>query len=404
MATRACAPQSASTFYAFGRIFSGSIRAGDQVKVLGEGYTLDDDEDMKLATAAKLFVSEAQYRIEIPRACAGNWVLLEGVDQPIIKTATLTQLSSADAAEIFRPLRHNNASIVKVAIEPRNPSELPKMLDGLRKCNKTYPLLVTRVEESGEHVILGTGELYMDCVLHDLRRVFADVEVKVSDPMVSFCETVVETSSLKCYAETPNKRNKFTMIADPLDKPIADDIESGAVSLDWPRKRVADFFQTKYQWDVLAARSIWAFGPDQRCPNLLMDDTLPGEVDKALLNTVKDSIVQGFQWAAREGPLCEEPIRHVRFKLLDAVVAGEAIHRGGGQVIPTARRVAYSAFLTATPRMMEPYLFSEIFAPADCVAAVYTVLARRRYARPQRPARAAAVPSAPADAAVRTPP
>ncbi|XP_076358918.1 116 kDa U5 small nuclear ribonucleoprotein component-like [Tachypleus tridentatus] len=101
-------------------------------------------------------------------------------------------------------------------------------------------------------------------------------------------------------------------------------------------------------------------------------------VDKGLLNMVKDSIIQGFQWATREGPLCEEPIRNCKFKILDAVISGEPIHRGGGQIIPTARRVAYSAFLMATPRLMEPYYFVEVQAPADCVSPVYTVLARRR--------------------------
>ena len=71
-------------------------------------------------------------------------------------------------------------------------------------------------------------------------------------------------------------------------------------------------------------------------------------------------------------------IRNTKFKILDAVIAQEPIHRGGGQIIPTARRVAYSAFLMATPRLMEPYNFVEVQAPADCVSAVYTVLARRR--------------------------
>jgi len=71
-------------------------------------------------------------------------------------------------------------------------------------------------------------------------------------------------------------------------------------------------------------------------------------------------------------------IRNCKFKILDAVIAGEPIHRGGGQIIPTSRRVAYSAFLMATPRLMEPYNFVEVQAPADCVSAVYTVLARRR--------------------------
>lgn len=38
-------------------------------------------------------------------------------------------------------------------------------VEGLRKINKSYPLAVTKVEESGEHAILGTGELYMDSVM-----------------------------------------------------------------------------------------------------------------------------------------------------------------------------------------------------------------------------------------------
>lgn len=80
------------------------------------------------------------------------------------------------------------------------------MLEGLRKINKSYPLATTKVEESGEHVILGTGEIYLDCILHDLRKMYAEIEVKAADPVVSFCETVVETSSLKCFAETPNKK------------------------------------------------------------------------------------------------------------------------------------------------------------------------------------------------------
>lgn len=80
------------------------------------------------------------------------------------------------------------------------------MLEGLRAVNKTYPLLVTRAEESGEHIVFGTGELYLDCVMHDLRQVYADMMIKVADPVVALRETVVETSALKCFAETPNKK------------------------------------------------------------------------------------------------------------------------------------------------------------------------------------------------------
>jgi len=365
-------------FHVLGRIMSGTLHAGQEIRLLGENYTVFDEEDSRTLRVGRLWIYEARYKIEVNRVPAGNWVLIEGIDQPIVKTSTITDLQGNEELYIFRPLKFNTQSVIKIAVEPVNPSELPKMLDGLRKVNKSYPLLSTRVEESGEHVILGTGELYLDCVMHDLRKLYSEIDIKVADPVVSFCETVVETSSLKCFAETPNKKNKMTMIAEPLEKGLSEDIENEVVSITWNKKRLGEFFQTKYDWDLLAARSIWAFGPDATGPNILVDDTLPSEVDKGLLGSVKESIVQGFQWGTREGPLCEEPIRNVKFKILDAVIANEPIHRGGGQIIPTSRRVAYSAFLMATPRLMEPYLFVEVSAPADCVSAVYTVLARRR--------------------------
>ncbi|GAB4844211.1 hypothetical protein Ancab_037577 [Ancistrocladus abbreviatus] len=367
-----------SVFDAFGRVYSGVIQTGQSVRVLGEGYSPEDEEDMTVKEVTKLWVYQARYRIPISRAPPGSWVLIEGVDASIMKTATLCDVNYDEDVYIFRPLQFNTLSVVKTATEPLNPSELPKMVEGLRKISKSYPLAITKVEESGEHTILGTGELYLDSIMKDLRELYSEVEVKVADPVVSFCETVVESSSMKCFAETPNKKNKITMIAEPLEKGLAEDIENGVVSIDWPRKKLGDFFQTKYDWDLLAARSIWAFGPDKQGPNILLDDTLPSEVDKNLLSAVKDSIVQGFQWGAREGPLCDEPIRNVKFKIVDARIAPEPLHRGTGQIIPTARRVAYSAFLMATPRLMEPVYYVEIQTPIDCVSAIYTVLSRRR--------------------------
>lgn len=106
------------------------------------------------------------------------------------------------------------------------------MLEGLRKINKSYPIVVTKVEESGEHIIIGTGELHMDCIMHDLRKMYSDIEIKVSDPSVCFCETVIDTSGIKCFAETPNRKNKLTMIASPLDKGLADDIEKEIINLE----------------------------------------------------------------------------------------------------------------------------------------------------------------------------
>lgn len=373
-----------TTFRAFGRIYSGQVCALKEVKVLGESYSTDDDEDMCTRTIESVAIAEGQYNIQVNRIPAGNWVLLEGIDASITKSATITDademLLQTEQVGIFRPLHlaFHTSAVVKLAVEPLNPAELPKMLEGLRQISKSYPLVQTKVEESGEHIILCTGELAADCILHDLRRMYAAIEIKVADPVVAFCETVIEQSSVQCFAETPNRKNKFTMISEPLDVGLDKDIESNRVSLSHNVQDIVTFFETKYQWDVLAARSVWAFGPEHNGPNVLLDDTLASEVDKTMLLSVQESLIQGFQWSCREGPLCDEPIRNTKFKLVDAMMASESIYRGGGQVIPTARRVAYSAFLTATPRMLEPMYALEIQCPADTVSSLYQVLSRRR--------------------------
>jgi U5 small nuclear ribonucleoprotein component len=206
------------SFETFGRIYSGTIHPGDRVQVLGEGYSPQDQEDMAIATVEAVSIPRGRSRTDVTAASAGNWVLLKGVDSNIAKTATIVGLKSnmdegqdeedeEDGVQIFSPLKFAQAggeSVMKLAIEPLNPAELPKMVEGLRRVSKAYPMVKTRVEESGEHVLFGTGELYMDCVMHDLRHVYSDVEVKVADPVVSFRETVVDSSSLKCFAEVRN--------------------------------------------------------------------------------------------------------------------------------------------------------------------------------------------------------
>jgi U5 small nuclear ribonucleoprotein component len=364
------------SFDAFGRILSGTIKKGDIVKVLGEKYNLEEEEDMIVKEVTNMWIFNSRYRVEINKVPAGNWVLLEGIDISINKTASITHVKIP--METFKPLDFFNISYMKVSVEPLNPSELPKMLEGLRKINKSYPICKTRIEESGEHIILGTGELYIDCLLHDLRKLYSDIEIKVSDPVVIFSETVIETSSIKCYADTNNKKNRITMIAEPLDKSIVGDMETGLLDLSKPKNEIENLLINKYKWDNLTARSVWSLIPDKIGTDILIDYTLPTETDKFSLYSVRDSIVQGFDWACREGPLCEEPIRNTKFKILDAKISSEPIFKASGQIIPTARRVCYSAFLMASPRLMEPMLLAEIICPIDCIPPINAILARRR--------------------------
>ena len=96
------------------------------------------------------------------------------------------------------------------------------------------------------------------------------------------------------------------------------------------------------------------------------------------LNEIKDSMEAAFQWATREGAMTDEAMRGIRFNIEDVTLHADAIHRGGGQIVPTARRVFYASELTAAPRFVEPIFLVEIQCPDDAVGGIYQCLSQRR--------------------------
>lgn len=177
-----------------------------------------------------------------------------------------------------------------------------------------------------------------------------------SDPVVSYRETVSEESNQTCLSKSPNKHNRLYLTGAPLPDGLPEEIDAGTVNpRDDPKTR-ARYLADKYEFDATEARKIWAFGPETNGPNLLVDTTKGVQY----LNEIKDSVVAGFEWATKEGPLCEENVRGVRFNIKDVTLHTDAIHRGGGQIIPTARRVLLACVLTAAPRILEPIYLCEI--------------------------------------------
>jgi len=159
-----------------------------------------------------------------------------------------------------------------------------------------------------------------------------------------------------------------------MEEGLAEAIDNGHITpRDEPKARARELAE-KYGWDVAEARKIWAFGPNTNGPNVLVDCTKGVQY----LNEIKDSLVAGLQWVSKEGVLTGENMRGVRFNLMDVVLHADAIHRGGGQIIPTARRVFYAAQLTAQPRLMEPIFLVEIQCPQTAVGGIYSVMNRRR--------------------------
>lgn len=371
-------------FDALLRVMSGELHVGDGVRVLGDDYHPEDnDEDQANGTVSQIFLPVSRFRVPVTRASAGQIVLVRGISESVTKSATVVCRRNEDSAEarVLKPLvEFLSPPVLRIAVEPYKPSELPKLVTGIRKCLQAYPALQSRVEQSGEHVLLAPGELYMDSVMHDVRENYGRVQVRVSDPVVPFAETVVEASKFHCYADTPNKRNRITMTAEPLEEEFLSALEAGRFEC----KSVPEFSaklpgrMQEAGWDAFAAKSVWAFGPHPgKGPNVLINDILnPKERKQA--EVLKESIVQGFVWATREGPLTDEPVRGVKLRIIDLKVADTVIARSPAQVIPAARRVVYSAILTACPRMVEPVSLYEVQCPPDAMDTCRTLLRRRR--------------------------
>jgi len=210
--------------------------------------------------------------------------------------------------------------------------------------------------------------------LKDLQTEYANCEIKCSDPVVTYKETVTALSDQVCLSKSANKHNRLYCTAQPLEEGLPDLIEKGDMGPKDDPKLRAKRLAEEFEWDKDDATRIWSFGPDNAGPNMLVDLTKGVQ----FMNEIKDSMESGFQWSTKEGALCEENMRQVRINIIDVALHTDAIHRGGGQLIPTARRVYYGCELTAQPKLQEPMFLAEITAPVDAMGGVYQCLNQRR--------------------------
>merc|ERR1712193_397036 len=211
-------------FHAFGRVFSGTIATGAKVRIQGPHYEPGGKDDLNIKNIQRTVLMMGRTVEQIADVPCGNTVALVGVDQYILKSGTITDI---EGAHNIVAMKYSVSPVVKVAVKPKDGKDLPKLVEGLKKLSKSDPLVVCTTEESGEHIIAGCGELHVEICLKDLREEYAQCEFSVSDPVVSYRETVSETSSITCLAKSPNKHNRIYLTAEPMPEEISKEIEDG---------------------------------------------------------------------------------------------------------------------------------------------------------------------------------
>jgi len=259
-------------------------------------------------------------------------------------------------------------------VKVKDGKELPKLVEGLKKLSKSDPLVICTTEESGEHVIAGCGELHVEICLKDLREEYAQCEFTVSDPVVSYRETVTDASTQTCLAKSPNKHNRIYLTAEPMVEELTVLIEEGKCGPKSDPKERAKMLREKFEWTDNDARKIWAYGPDTEGPNTVVDVTQGVQY----LLEIKEHVNSAFQWASKEGPLCEENMRGIRFNIQDVTLHTDAIHRGAGQIMPPTRRCCFAAEMVSKPTLQEPIFLVEITCPQDAMSGVYNCMNLRR--------------------------
>ncbi|XP_058256934.1 elongation factor-like GTPase 1 isoform X2 [Hemibagrus wyckioides] len=242
-------------FVAFARVYSGTVRRGQRVFVLGPKYdpaitlqTLTDEcsvpdsmpaiSHMACCTLERLYLLMGRELEELDEVPAGNVLGIGGMEEFILKSATI---SSSAACPPFTPLNFEATPIVRVAIEPKHPSEMPKLVRGMRLLNQADPCVEVLIQESGEHVLVTAGEVHLQRCLDDLRERFAKIEISVSAPIIPFRETVIRPPKVDMVNEDLGRQQKVAVIHQTKEEqtklPEGVQIDSsGLVNLTTPNK------------------------------------------------------------------------------------------------------------------------------------------------------------------------
>ena len=354
------------TFYAFGRVFSGTVHTGQKVTILGANYEHGEKNDMFVDKSIQRVVKMVGNKTEsADELKCGNTVALIGVSDYLIKSGTVT--TCPDRYPI-KTMKFSVSPVVRVAVAPKNAAEISKFTEGLKRLSKSDPCLKVELTSSGDFVIGGAGKLHIEIAIHDLKDFLNDMDIIVSEPVVPYKETVSKLSEV-CLSKSPNKHNRLYCTAEPLPEEVVKDFESGDFSLKDQQKLVRRLVDV-HGWEKTTVLKIWAISNG----NVLVD----GTHGISYLNEIRDSMVGAFLKHVEEAGLCKEPLRGVKFELKDAMLHADAIHRGGGQIIPTAQRVFTASQLLAGPRLMEPIYKVTIQVDSDNKNKVFGVMNRKR--------------------------
>ncbi|MEM1587052.1 MAG: GTP-binding protein [Candidatus Bathyarchaeia archaeon] len=317
---------------ATGRIFSGEISVGDRVYLLNASVERDIKE---------VSIYMGKFRENVPSLKSGNIVALSGL-KSITAGETIVDTRFKDRMAPFDRIVQASEPVITVSIEPRDPKDLPHLIDALNLLSIEDPsLLVSINKETGEYLLSGIGELHIDIALKSLRDYEPELDVVISKPTIAYRESVSRVGA-PATSLSPNGLNQITIRVSSVN-----DLNSKSGD----------------------ERLIYAYGDN---------NVLVSLVDESLFLEDLDAIIEGFKWACNSGPLCGWPLRNVKAKIIDMHLSSNPEERRYAQITPTVKRAVHESILSADPILLEPIYDIQVTAPTEQIGIIANTLTKRR--------------------------
>jgi elongation factor 2 len=340
---------------AIGRLFSGKIKDGDRIHLI-------DTKREGRVQSVNFFMGNQ--REMVGELAAGNIPALLGLEH----ARAGQTLSSVAGIHTFEGIQYVSEPVVQIAVEPKHPKDLPKLVEALRRITIEDPNLVVKInEESGETVIAGMGVLHLEIAASLIAD--AGVQVVTSQPLINYRETI-RTSAGPIMSKSPNRHNKIFLKVEPLDEKIAELIRNGTLNEYKDTKEVAEILRNA-GWEKDEAKRVMRFDPRG---NVFVDGTKGVQ----FVGESTDSILSGFEDTMKEGPLAREQVRGCKFTFHHFVPHEDPAHRGLSQLGPASRRACMGAMLLANPVLLEPTLGIEVRVPQELIGNVAGVISGKR--------------------------
>ena len=342
-----------------GRMFSGTIKKGDTVKLAKQGTEV---------RVQQVYVYNGAKKEIVDQVTAGNIVGIGG-----LKNAYPGETVFVGEAEPFEAISYIFDPVITKAIEAKKPSDLPKLIDVLVQVSKEDPSIVIEInQETGEHLMHGMGELHLEVIENRIKKE-KGVDLKTSPPIVVYRETITKPSPETFEGKSPNKHNKLYFKVEPLEKEISDAIREGKIPHGRVKKKDStEFWQALQEagMDTKTSRSV----RDIYKGNLLIDGTR-GIVH---IGEIIEMVMDMFEDVMENGPLVREPCIGVKVILDDVKLHEDAIHRGPAQMYPAIREGIRGAMSMSNPILFEPIQLMSFEGPSEYMGEISKLIQNKR--------------------------